>query len=104
MAGNANSGRKRQSFITDALLMEIKARENDGDRRGLRRMAVSIMDLAETGERWAAEFVRDTVDGKPLQAIEHSGEIGDGSSKEQRDAAFAAAILAEADERKAKLN
>ena len=104
MAGNANSGRRRQSYITDALMMEIKARENDGDKRGLRRMAVSIMDLAETGERWAAEFVRDTVDGKPLQAVEVSGEITDGTSKEQRDAAFAAALMAEADERKAKLN
>ena len=41
-----------------------------------------------------------------LSAIEmnHSGEITDGTSKEQRDAAFAAALMAEADERKAKLN
>lgn len=76
MAGNANSGRRRQTFVTDALLMEIKAREAEGDKRGLRKMAVKIMDLAEEGERWAAEFVRDTVDGKPMQAVEHSGEDG----------------------------
>lgn len=76
MAGNANSGRRRQTFVTDALLMEIKAREAEGDKRGLRKMAVKIMDLAEEGERWAAEFVRDTVDGKPMQALEHSGEDG----------------------------
>jgi len=37
-------------------------------------------------------------------SMEHSGEIGDGSSKEQRDAAFSAAILAEAEERKARMN
>lgn len=104
MAGNANSGRRRQTYITDALLIEIKAREALGDKKGLRGMAVAIMDLAETGERWAAEFVRDTVDGKPMQAIEHSGDIGDGTSKDQRDAAFAAAIMAEAEDRKAKLN
>lgn len=70
MAGNANSGRKRTTFITDALKLEIKAREKKGDNAGLRKMAVTIMDLAEGGERWAAEYVRDTVDGKPLQAIE----------------------------------
>lgn len=76
MAGNKNSGRRKQTFITDALLMEIKARENDGDRRGLRKMAVTVMDLAEGGERWAVEFVRDTVDGKPMQRTEVTGEDG----------------------------
>jgi hypothetical protein len=70
MAGNANSGRRKQTYITDALMMEIKAREKEGDKAGLRLMAVKIMDLAETGERWAAEFVRDTIDGKPMQSIE----------------------------------
>lgn len=104
MAGNANSGRRRQTYITDALLMEIKEREKDGDKRGLRKMAITIMDLAEEGERWAAEYVRDTIDGKPMQAIEHSGEIGDGTTKDQRDAAFAAALQAEAEDRKARLN
>lgn len=76
MAGNANSGRKRNQLITDALLVEVKAREAEGDKRGLRKMAVTIMDLAEGGERWAAEFVRDTVDGKPMQRIEATGEDG----------------------------
>lgn len=70
MAGNSNSGRKRKTFITDALLIEIKAREKLGDDAGLRKMAKTVMDLAENGERWAAEYVRDTVDGKPIQAIE----------------------------------
>lgn len=74
MAGNANSGRRKQSYITDALLVEIKAREKGGDLRGLRKMAVSIMDLAEGGERWAAEFVRDTVDGKPMQQVSLGGD------------------------------
>lgn len=74
MAGNANSGRRKQTFITDALLLEIKARENDGDKSGLRKMAVKIMDLAEGGERWAAEYLRDTVDGKPAQRVEVAGD------------------------------
>jgi hypothetical protein len=74
MAGNANSGRKRNQLITDALLVEVKAREAEGDRKGLRKMAVTIMDLAEGGEKWAAEFVRDTLDGKPNQRIEVAGD------------------------------
>jgi hypothetical protein len=76
MAGNANSGRRKTTFITDALLLEVKARENDGDKRGLRKMAVTIMDLAEGGERWAAEYIRDTLDGKPAQRMEVTGEDG----------------------------
>lgn len=36
--------------------------------------------------------------------IEHSGDIGGGSSKEQRDAAVSAAILAQEEERRVKLN
>lgn len=74
MAGNANSGRKGRTFITDALILEIKQREKDGDKKGVRKMAVTIMDLAENGERWAAEFIRDTVDGKPAQRVEVAGD------------------------------
>jgi hypothetical protein len=39
-----------------------------------------------------------------MQAIEHSGEIGDGSTKDQRDAAFAAAVQAQAEDIKSRLN
>lgn len=73
MAGNSNSGRKRHSFVTDALVMEMKAREDAGDKRGIRAVAIKIWDEAEKGERWAAEYIRDTIDGKPIQAVE--GEL-----------------------------
>lgn len=73
MAGNANSGRK-DKFIRDALMIEMKAREAEGDSRGMRKLAVKVWDLAEEGERWAAEFVRDTIDGKPAQQVVHSGD------------------------------
>jgi len=76
MAGNANSGRRRDTFITDALRMEIKEREKLGDDAGLRKMAKKIMDLAEGGEQWAAIYLRDTVDGKPMQQVEMTGEDG----------------------------
>lgn len=87
MAGNANSGRKRNQYTADALLLEIKAREQEGDKRGLRAIAVKIMDLAEAGERWAAEFIRDTVDGKPMQQVEHSGSISTPSTLTDSDLA-----------------
>lgn len=70
----------------------------------LRKIAEVLVGKAIDGDMAAINAVADRTDGKPMQAIEHSGEIGDGSSKEQRDAAFAAAVQAEAEERKAKLN
>ena len=76
MAGNSNSGRKRNTFVTDALVIEMKDREKDGDKRGMRAVAVKIWDEAEKGERWAAEFIRDTIDGKPVQAVEGDIDLG----------------------------
>lgn len=76
MAGNSNSGRRRNTFVTDALIIEMKDREKEGDRRGMRAVAVKIWDEAEKGERWAAEFIRDTIDGKPVQAVEGDIDLG----------------------------
>lgn len=49
--------------------------QNDGKRA--RQMAESIWDLAASGERWACEFIRDTLDGKPRQQLEHTGLDGE---------------------------
>lgn len=83
MAGNSNSGRRKNAYITDALTIEMKAREMEanGDKRGVRKMAEKVWDLAEGGERWAVEFIRDTVDGKPAQAIDISGALDTASNR-----------------------
>lgn len=70
----------------------------------LRKIAEVLVSKAMDGDMAAINAVADRTDGKPMQAIEHSGEIGDGTSKEQRDAAFAAALQAEAEDRRNKLN
>lgn len=74
MAGNVNSGRRKNTFIEDAILMEMKQREKDKDKAGVRKLSVKVWDLAEAGERWAVEFLRDTLDGKPMQRVEHAGD------------------------------
>lgn len=70
----------------------------------LRKIAEVLVSKAMEGDMTAINAVADRTDGKPMQAIEHSGEISDGSTKDQRDAAFSAAILAEAEDRKAHMN
>jgi len=57
-------------------MIEMKAREADGDKRGMRAVAGKVWDLAEAGERWAAEFIRDTLDGKPAQQVNLADEEG----------------------------
>jgi hypothetical protein len=93
---------KEKSFA-NMLNIALTAKGVSGETK-LREVAEVLVSKALEGEPWAVNMVADRVDGKPLQAIEHSGEIGDGTSKEQRDAAFAAAVQAEADERKARMN
>ena len=39
------------------------------DYQSLRRIVDKVRDLAEEGERWAVEMIRDTLDGKPAQQI-----------------------------------
>ena len=39
------------------------------DYQALRDMCDTVKELARTGERWACEFIRDTLDGKPAQQI-----------------------------------
>ena len=75
MAGNSNSGRRKNSFVQEALIIEMNLRDKEGDQKGVRKMAAKVWDLAENGERWAVEFIRDTVDGKPTQALDISGAL-----------------------------
>lgn len=68
-SGNPNGKPKKAKLTYDALMIELKSRGSESDPQGLRKIVGKVVDLAEAGERWAAEFVRDTIDGKPTQAI-----------------------------------
>lgn len=98
----------REKSFFNALSVAL-AQANGTDLEGkrvtkLRTIAEKLVEAAEAGEAWAIREIADRVDGKPMQAIEHSGDIGDGSTKDQRDAAFAAAVQAEAEDIKSRLN
>lgn len=74
MAGNANSGRKRNQHVANALIVEMNERNKDGDKRGIRRLAVNLWDLVEAGDMAASIYVRDTIDGKPAQQLTLTGD------------------------------
>lgn len=47
------------------------------DAKRLRKAMDKVLDLAVEGERWACEYIRDTLDGKPVQAVEGTGDNGE---------------------------
>lgn len=68
MAGNANSGRKQEKPFRDALKLEL-AKLQDDDQRGLRKIARSLIEAAESGDMQAIRELADRVDGKVPQGV-----------------------------------
>lgn len=72
MAGNANSGSKRDKWIREALMVAAK-RIHDGDPDGRIKLAVAaakVMDMACEGDIAAFKEVADRIDGKAIQSHE----------------------------------
>ena len=79
MAGNANSGRKADKLIGDALRLAAK-RVSEGDPLGRTNLAIAaekIVELACTGDIAAFREMADRIDGKPKQQTELSGPDGE---------------------------
>jgi hypothetical protein len=72
MAGNANSGSKRDKLIRDALMLAAK-RVHEGDPEGrikLNVAAYNIMELAVNGDLQAFKEVADRIDGRAPQSVD----------------------------------
>lgn len=65
----AAKGRRVERMIERALKQE--------DDKRLREGVEKLLDNVANGERWALEFVRDSIDGKPKQQVVGSGEGGE---------------------------
>ncbi len=77
MAGNANSGNKRDKIVRDALTLAAK-RVLDNDPEGRIALAVAaekVVLAAASGDLAAFKEMADRIDGKSIQAIEQSGEV-----------------------------
>lgn len=66
--GNTFGAKRR--MLHDALKRAVM--QDDGER--LRRGIEALLDKVAEGERWALEFLRDTLDGKPKQQLEVHGD------------------------------
>ena len=74
--GNQNARKGR--LFEQAFIRAIKQRDLDaGDGETLRKIAEKMLDMALVGDVSAFRESRDTIDGKPMQALEHSGPSGE---------------------------
>ena len=70
MAGNANSGPKREKPFRDALMLAIKEAEaKENHHRALRRVAERLLDEAAQGNVQAIKEIADRLDGKVPQGV-----------------------------------
>lgn len=70
---------KEKSFYNalSVALNQVNGIDVDGSRvTKLRTIAEKLVNAAEAGESWAIKEVADRIDGKPMQAVEHTGEDG----------------------------
>lgn len=68
MAGNANSGPKREKPWAEALRIELAA--GGENQRSLRQIAKVVIAQAKSGDMMAIKEIADRLDGKSLQAVE----------------------------------
>lgn len=66
--GSRNAAKGKEWF--DAL------RKQCVQRKTLDKIAQVVCEKAEAGEMWAIQEIGNRFDGKPAQALEHSGQIG----------------------------
>ncbi len=66
---------KQRRMFSKSMLMEVLSQGYDesGNPKRLRKIAKKVLDLAEEGEQWAVEFIRDSFDGKPADRPEGEG-------------------------------
>ena len=77
VSGNP-SGRPKRKPIFDAIADELGAKET----RDIVKALIAAASRRSRPDTRAAEFLRDSYEGKPSQSIEHSGEIGITSRRE----------------------
>jgi hypothetical protein len=77
MAGNANSGQRKDRLFRDAVIMELGSRDGKEAHKTLRRIAGAMIDAGIEGDIQAAKEIRDTIDGKPSQQIDIANPEGE---------------------------
>ena len=74
-------GRPKEKAFADTIRMVLAEDCPKTGKRKLRRLAEKLYEQAMKGEAWAMCQIADRLDGKPAQALEHSGPDGEPITK-----------------------
>lgn len=94
MAGNANSGQRKDKLIRDALMLAA-SRVHDADPQSRKKMAVAaekVVEMAVGGDLAAFKEMADRIDGKPHQSMDMTS-THERSIEQLTDAELAAFIV-----------
>jgi len=72
MAGNANSGQRKDKLIRDALMIAVN-RIQEGDPQGRKKLAIAaaaVVEKAVEGDLAAFKEIADRIDGKAPQSLD----------------------------------
>ena len=72
MAGNANSGQRKDKLIRDALMIAVN-RVQEGDPQGRKKLAIAaaaVVEKAVEGDLAAFKEIADRIDGKAPQSVD----------------------------------
>jgi hypothetical protein len=75
VSGNPKGRPKRGAALTDILRVKLDMKGDDGIRHR-EAIANCLLALARSGDLDAIKYIYDRCDGKPAQAIQHSGDEG----------------------------
>lgn len=78
VSGNPGGRPKKALSLTGILAAQLEKKGPDG-QRNKDAIVQKLIQLARSGDRYAAEFIIERIDGKLTQPIEHSGSITDGA-------------------------
>lgn len=72
MAGNGNSGQRKDKLIRDALMLAVN-RVQEGDPQGRKKLAIAaaaVVEKAVEGDLAAFKEIADRIDGKAPQSVD----------------------------------
>jgi len=72
MAGNSNSGQRKDKLIRDALMLAVN-RVQEGDPQGRKKLAIAaaaVVEKAVEGDLAAFKEIADRIDGKAPQSVD----------------------------------
>lgn len=72
--GRSGTNKGKDKPWADALRLAVFREDTEGRRR-LQAIAEKCADAAEAGDMQAMKEIGDRLDGKPAQALEHSGDM-----------------------------